>query len=80
MNGSTEPAGRLPARSESDPAYTWDLESIFESDAAWEARFADVLDGLSTLSSIARRSAIRRTRCHVATRAPTYVDRLEELV
>lgn len=42
MTGATGATGALPARSELDPAYTWDLESIFPSDEAWEARFVDL--------------------------------------
>jgi oligoendopeptidase F len=33
---------KLPLRSEQDKAYQWKLESIFPTDAAWEAEFAAV--------------------------------------
>jgi oligoendopeptidase F len=49
MTGSREPAGGLPSRSALDPAYTWDLESIFPSDNAWEARFAELSGRLDEL-------------------------------
>jgi oligoendopeptidase F len=49
MTGATEASGALPARSELDPAYTWNLESIFPSDAAWETRFTELSDRLGEL-------------------------------
>ncbi|HYI15444.1 MAG TPA: hypothetical protein VEX37_08640, partial [Thermomicrobiales bacterium] len=39
----------MPARSELDPSYTWNLESIFPSDDAWEARFAELSARLGEL-------------------------------
>jgi len=32
---------RIPERKDVDPAYTWDLTQIFESDAAWDAACAE---------------------------------------
>ncbi|MGH9174509.1 MAG: hypothetical protein ACRD1H_09130, partial [Vicinamibacterales bacterium] len=51
MTGATDAAGGLPARSELDPAYTWDLESIFARDDAWEARFAELTGRLGELET-----------------------------
>ncbi|HEX5166337.1 MAG TPA: M3 family oligoendopeptidase [Thermomicrobiales bacterium] len=52
MTGATGATGALPARSELDPAYTWNLESIFPSDAAWESRFAELAGRLDELDSL----------------------------
>jgi oligoendopeptidase F len=45
----SETTGGLPARSELDPAHTWDLERVFATDADWEARFAEVAARLPDL-------------------------------
>ena len=45
----------VPEREEIPEHYTWDLESIFESDAAWEEAFEDVKRRLEDLESMADR-------------------------
>jgi oligoendopeptidase F len=39
----------VPERSELDDADTWDLESIYENDEAWEAAFEDAQDAVADL-------------------------------
>ena len=45
----------VPEREEIPEQYTWDLESIFESDATWEEAFEDVKRRLEDLESMADR-------------------------
>jgi oligoendopeptidase F len=40
---------KLPLRSEQDKAYQWKLETIFPTDEAWEAEFADVKKSIPSL-------------------------------
>jgi oligoendopeptidase F len=48
---------RLPSRSEIDPQYTWNAESVFASIEAWEAEFASVAASLPGLRSFEGRLA-----------------------
>lgn len=40
---------RVPSRSEVDPAYTWNAESVFASRQAWEAEFEDVSQSIPSV-------------------------------
>ncbi|MFB6122971.1 MAG: oligoendopeptidase F [Haloferacaceae archaeon] len=45
----------VPERSEVDPEYKWDLESIYESDEAWEAAYESVADRLDEFDAYEER-------------------------
>ena len=43
--------GRLPQRSEIQPEHTWDAQSVFPDDAAWETELATLADSFPGLEA-----------------------------
>jgi oligoendopeptidase F len=73
-------AERVPARSEVRPEDTWDLRSLFTSDAEWEKAFAEfdrMLDGFAKYRGRLSESAGTLAEC---LRFDTAVDRLADRV
>ncbi len=51
---------RVPQRNEIEKKYTWNSESLFASDAAWEAELGRLMDAIAALSAF--EGAFRRGR------------------